>query len=71
MGRECSPYGFYARGSPGISTSHLLTLGLHLSWLAGLMPCCCGFLPYITYSKEIKEPVVLGFENFQRIKAVL
>ncbi len=46
-GMECLPYGFYAGESPGISTSHLPTLGLH-PWLAGVMPFCCGFLLCIT-----------------------
>jgi hypothetical protein len=70
----------FMRGeSPGISTSHLLTLGLH-PWLAGVMPCCCGFLLYINILKgkfhyqrtsgsgflknpRIKEPLVLGFQK--------
>jgi hypothetical protein len=71
MGMECSPYGFYAGESPGISTSRLPTLGLH-PWLAGVMPFCCGLLNQtqrkISLSKNLWFWV---FEKFQRIKGVL
>jgi len=47
---------------------HLLTLGLH-PWLAGIMPCSCGFLLYITYSKgKISLSKNLRFWVFEKFQ---